>query len=957
MSYSLSRILQYSPVSFLHCYIYPPRSTPIPIDFAALDVAMNWTGGRLQRASGPADTSTTRQKQHFAKAKANILKANLHKANLFNGLKITPMKEQSPDVLQEHTHKRSQWSTRRLAEALSQTRDVTASTDPKRRANDKQDILRIGGQRQIGPHNGAFNNNGHRGRQPKAHRRRSDENGNRNVRQVVNEAQYRSRSPRLDSKDSKQDARRASQFSTYFNHSPHRVPSAPIKKELVVDDDLYDATPPPRHGKQKRQITEQVSDLGSEGLSDTDEAILAKRHRLMLNRDWTGVGFQRPPKHTFVAVGQQDNVAKRRRIKDGDYARYNSRQAIITSPFLKRSRAPLIEPGSARQSPRVNLGRTDVRISIGGKEIPPGISSSSVHSKRIDHRHRVSVDRPETRSSDVMLLDNEDRISCGIESHRRLGTREVKCYDDNRREYYSLYEHPGLPLHHHPLNEARLNTLSQSSRSQDHRSHDSKERHSARRVSSTNERGSIQPQDRRHSQRNLTSGIVGFPRHPKHMYSGDVKFRRPGSTRNSTPIYSSSVSLHHPKPQTSRVASILRSGTSDIDESTVAQIGREKPVVPSSQVPDNEAWESWLAPLLADSSEAEPEQSDTSQRASISPGISAAPTYRYADERTLSEIDQDVQNLESPEPYEEDSDTPFSPAFMLPLDPSLLKDSTPERESNTEEAVESTNAKQTHQEFTNALPTVAPPKPTPKATALSGISKHVTGQENDDQEIWKKFVFDSGSDESEPQLSKSASPAPAGKSKYASLMRAHLAVVNSTEPRDFASPRTFTTPARHTSSSHLTSRMPNSRHSHSESKRESSHTESGPVDSSSAREAVDSIRASGGSSHSWGSNSGLATVAATVFPRPSPETRHASDNVGFRMQKRVIFTKPKPFVGSKSNTESSPEAAEPLHIGRGPVDRGEGVEASSKWKERERDIYSLIDSDEDRDELESIEDD
>jgi hypothetical protein len=855
---------------------------------------MNWTGGRLQRASGPADLGITQQKQHFAKVKASILKenihrekANTHKANLLNGR--TPIKAQFSNGRQEDIHKSPRWSARRLSEIdIFQNRDIRPSRDPKRRGNEQQDRASIGGERQT-----VTSNDEHDGRQRNDYALRSDENGKMNARQEVNGVRYRHQSPRLSSTSGRHGPGRTSRLPSNLDDPSHRVLSVQIKGEPALDEDLYEATPPPHRKKREREDWEPASNSGNEILSDTEESMLSKRRRLILKGDWVGVGFQRPPQLTFVATRQQDKVAKRRRITDGHQARYSTRQAIITSPFAKRNRAPLIEPPSAQQSLRVNPGRSDVRISIGGKVVPPGISSSSVHSKSNGHQHTVLSDRPATRSSDVMLLDNEQRVFCGIESHRGLVTGEVKCYDAESRQYYSLYQHPGLPVHHHPMNEPLFRTSSKSSASHGgHRGQDSKERHNAGRVQNTNERQSSHSQDRLHRERDLTSDMVDSPRHLKRIKSRDIESKRPGSTRLSTPIYSSSVSLQHPKPQSSRVSSILQSASTEIDESTVAQVGREKPVVPSSQVLDNEVWESWLAPLQAEGGEVDQGQPGMNQRISISPGISAAPTYRHANEDTSSDVDLDIQDLESPQSYEEDSDAHFSPAIMSQK---LLREPNSELGADLQEDLESTNAVVLDQAPPEPLSALALTKATPKATEAPSISKHAGAEDNDD--IWKQFVFSGGSDEPDLEPPKSASPAPAGRSKYASLMQAHLKEVNSTKPSAFGTPyqsRGVATPARQSSSSLLNSRMANSSPSHSGFKGENSHSAVGPVDSSSRSEVADSVRASGGSLHSWGSNSGLATVVATVLPRSSPRTGSAGDNVGFKMQKRVRFTKPKP---------------------------------------------------------------
>lgn len=88
----------------------------------------------------------------------------------------------------------------------------------------------------------------------------------------------------------------------------------------------------------------------------------------------------------------------------------------------------------------------------------------------------------------------------------------------------------------------------------------------------------------------------------------------------------SSASLVHPIPRSSKVAPILRSDSIDMDVagSTIAQVGRSKPAVPSSEALDNGMWETWMEAMIPDSNT---DSSIAQQNALISPGVSAAPTY------------------------------------------------------------------------------------------------------------------------------------------------------------------------------------------------------------------------------------------------------------------------------------------------------------------------------------------
>lgn len=914
---------------------------------------MNWTGGRLQRASGPADLGIARQKQHFAKVKANILKGYTNKANLLYGTKSTPTKTQYLNGRQEDIHKSPKWSVRRLAEIdILRNREATQSTDVRKAGKERQ--ANVTRQTNEDSHFGARNQkDGHGSKRSEDHRQREDEDRTSNA-GPGNATQQQRHHRRLGPTSSRQDYEITSKPAVESD-LPRRIPSVQVKREYVPEEDLYDATPSPRHRKREREESGSISNPEDDRLPD-EESMSTKRRRLMMKGDWVGIGFQRPPPMTFGASRQQDKVGKRRRVTDGHQARYNTKQAIITSPFVKKLHPTFVEPSSVQPSPRIKSGRNDVRISIGGKVVPPGISSSSVYSKKTGyHQHTPLSERPQTRSSDVMLLDNEEGVFCGIESHRGLVTGETKCYDTERREYYSLYVHPNLHgAHHHPKNEALVRTSSYSSASQTHGNQEAEERQSTRLVQDKVQRQSMHNQKRQQRTRLSVSDVVDSPRSAKPKNRRDVESRRPESRRKSTPIYSSSVSLQHPKPQSSKVSSILRSASTDLDGSTAAQIGRENPVVPASQILDNEAWESWLAPLQDEQSD-DQEESVANHGISISPGVSAAPTYQQPGRGISSDVAYDTQSLEIFESCQDDPEAHSSPSDSLKRYRQLLGElsPSPEPDENFQEDFESEVEVDMHQAPSDQLP-ASPHAPEPTIRVKVQAIKHAVQEDNDD--VWEQFVFGGESDDPDSESPKPASPARDGTSKYASLMRAHLAVVNSFKPSTFAAlcqTGEDTAPVRKSDSSFSTSRNANASPRNPGSKDKTSPPPVEPAGSSSTREAIDSVHASGGSLHSWGSNSGQATIAATAIVRPSQRAESDDGNSRYRMQKRVTFTKPKALIGSKLDSDSSLTPEEPLHIGRRLVNGGKKDEMSG-FKKRERDVCSLIDSDE---ELESFEED
>jgi hypothetical protein len=272
-----------------------------------------------------------------------------------------------------------------------------------------------------------------------------------------------------------------------------------------------------------------------------EESLSEKRRKILRKGDWVSIGFQRPPQLDFVGPKSQYEIGRRRRVTDGHQAQYNrSRKLHWHFPELETSRPRPLPSDEVEERITRRFGRPDVKISIGGRVVPPGISSSSVSSKRASRSSaRPQSYRPPSKSSDIMLLDYQGVSSNKISSH------------------------------------------SQSITSQ-------------------------QRQEVRETQE---------PR-----------------------FSSSSASLQHPIPQSSKVSSLLRSASSNIAESLIAHVGRHQPVVPSSQILDNEVWETWMdsvfpADDLLDTRDVISGGPIGAYPRRISPGVSAAPTYNFVTEK------------------------------------------------------------------------------------------------------------------------------------------------------------------------------------------------------------------------------------------------------------------------------------------------------------------------------------
>lgn len=197
----------------------------------------------------------------------------------------------------------------------------------------------------------------------------------------------------------------------------------------VPDDDIYSATPRSfeylaSHKKRKREtLTNETREKETHGANRD----LDKRRKLLEQSDWVGIKVQKPMELKYTQPETSERVGKRRRLAD------NHRPLHITksqSSYAFKPSATNNAFGSYRSRSGLPYGmlapRSDVRISIGGKEVLPDKSLSSSVRKR---QHDLAFE-PSHRSgalfSDVMLLDNEVTVdSMALED---LG-REVMASD------------------------------------------------------------------------------------------------------------------------------------------------------------------------------------------------------------------------------------------------------------------------------------------------------------------------------------------------------------------------------------------------------------------------------------------------------------------------------------------------------------------------------------------------
>ncbi|KAE8452883.1 hypothetical protein EG329_013155 [Mollisiaceae sp. DMI_Dod_QoI] len=687
------------------------------------------------------------------------------------------------------------------------------------------------------------------------------------------------------------------------------------RPSAVPDDDLYNATPPPRKPKRKREESLSLSERESFREPQEEESISEKRKRILRRGDWVGVSMQKPLQVTFASSGDRENIGRRRKLPHGGHrARYKTRQPHISSPFPARSRYPAnIEPSAWAKQQHLQTVRPDVRISIDGKVVPPGLSSSS-------GPRTAARNRSQATPSDVMLLDNDEFVQY---EEQRWRSDTVQHYTKSTRGHNNH--------NYHILEPSRAcSDLEVSGEGQQ-----IEDMHTYEGWAGI----SPDPEDD-------VRDVIGDPESPNEQQLGD-RDKSDSSSQGSVPsldLYnglhpeqlvfsSSSASIHHPKPKSSRVSALIRTGSSDAVKSTVAQVGQIQPAVPNSQLVDNEVWESWIAPLYQEQGSQDNDYFDDArhrQQSNISPGISTVPYQRPFEvetcshkeasfDREVSEAGDDMEGI-SAERVKHQS----SASGNLTEGENYEYSQLPRhfaRGSATKVRDETYSTYRKPSEAVDKLSTAGPRK------------------EEDTDEMWRKFVFGSSSDvpvQDGSSLNLAAydhtGPAP-GSSVFA-----HPATCQSIDSISKTSflgtqihtqaPSTFTGRSKYRSDQEALmkshSMMNNAREQH------------------------------GSSNSSMHSSSRCLSGTMAEYGRSSSMKSTAPENYkSHQTYKKVIFTKPTRFIGRKTMEPSSTE--ESLHIGRHLLDN-ETRSDSEHSKSVAYDVDSFIASN-DQDDLESIEDD
>ncbi|PBP20108.1 hypothetical protein BUE80_DR008757 [Diplocarpon rosae] len=705
----------------------------------------------------------------------------------------------------------------------------------------------------------------------------------------------------------------------------------------VPDDDLYNATPQPRMLKRGRGASQPLSEISQE---QKEESLSEKKRRILRKGDWLGITIQKPLKLAFTSPRDEQRIGKRRKVSKEHRANILSAQSRNVSPFAARPRRNNTLRADSQQLEGNRPPAPDVRISIGGRALQPGVSSSIAPLKKSTPSIAGRRSSQVPSSSDIMLLDQESvrGYQLGRESNgslsRILGSRRP-----NLRSLEQASENSGISGREHLSGHVSMGSDNQGW---------------VRMTEESLER----PQSKFQGHKGK---LVGEPAPPP-LATPRADFRQdlvPGEVFFS----SSSASIHHPKPQSSQRSILLRSSSSEVISSNIAQIGMANTIVSSPQALQNEIWRTWIA--TEDDSDDPRTNTNCSELPSgngwINPGISIPLPRRSnkkmpAKDRSSSELEEpDTENIDDLEQgkdlqqsYEKTSAYEYEDNRVFPIEKSRPGGTSSQLGQISEDESEISERQASDIEVVGTLFPVdnrTMSHPITRAAQIETdaplVGKEIIEEPND---VWRKFVFGSSSDGVKtPCSGLTVNTTYSDNMPLAdSSIVAHQAVEYSQglhriggKLHDFTIPgQSCVSKASYfTDSSSLpaASRSWSSR-LHTENRQASIHDSREPVAASTSDNAPPA-RGIDESSQSVMSYPGSAPYVNT-------------------QREKFLFTKPKPFVGKKILTNIGLED-ETVYIGRGFRDQDKRIQVKS-GELGQRDAHGLVGSDE---ELESIEDD
>ena len=825
---------------------------------------MNWTGGRLQRHSSTDRKSTA---QHLQKAHFARVQQNLRNGSLAN--KQSPAKF---SVFGIDIRNRD-----RLEQYLSPA--IQCST---------------------------FNG----------------DNGSQRRQTSLNPAQVPPRSA---------SDRHASQSQDSGVRRPQRPVSVKRDPTLALEEeDLYSASPPPRPVKRKHGNAETESDMASVSpkLRQQKETMSDIKRRLLRKRDWVGVTIQKPLELFYGPVKDREDIGRRRKVKHDQRAKYRSAHSYIESPFPARNRPHAYNDRRMEHIERSQPIAPDVRISINGRTVPPGVSSST--GKR---RGPSTGGRGSSRavSSEVLLLDSGSSRGVFDNSYTR------KRYAESGKSESLLLGSSRATSRRRPDESCQRShsLLALSSHDDLFGSEEDLEWDQGWAGVTADSLAKLQQNFQGHS--DVAKSLSGGLRETVQ----DVDLHR--SLRPGQEVFSSSSApMHHPRPRTSKRSVLLQEDSSQRTESNLAQLGKPQARISSSQQIQDEIWRSWVAPDNEGEEEDDQSYEEVPGKGWISPGPSMAPPDRPPT-RFIPGEDAYSSELEAPDDPDQ---------FKDMVSDDGVERSTHEDTSSQEEEVgpggyerntkEPLNAEKSSQnlEVSAGYGTLSngeggsadrevPHMPT--AGGNNSAPHDTLPSEEDPDNIWRKFVFGSSNE------AESIDRVAAGCTTDLGIEPGHSSMIA------------------HQSSSHI-----ENENFYSRSPPQSSTSQPSQFTGNSRVASMDcskpgrtSVYTSNGSVPS--SSFGPATTSGAVRARSTSSISHSDYGFAQKRQQKVVFTKPRPFIGRISRLDVARDE-EPLHIGRGFRDASGEEYTPGPKKKRNKHLSHLAESDE-QDELESIEDD
>jgi hypothetical protein len=653
---------------------------------------------------------------------------------------------------------------------------------------------------------------------------------------------------------------------------------------------------------------------------EVEESLSEKRRKILRKGDWVGLIIQRPLQLSLTSPRKERDIGRRRKITNGHRARYVSKRTQITSPFPTKRRL-LVNRSSTNDGPQnKEPPRTNVRISIGNRVVPPGVSSSSGR-HRLDNHSTILHRRSQTISSDMMLLDSNASVRAespwmaaktlaairnSMDCHQRLHKQ-----DFNFSNPFSTY----------------------GQRQGDHIPYVAK--HSANGWTGKDAETASEPEGKNQNPFRYPNNLEPYP---NTYHYGITTTPENHNLRSGPLIFSSSTtSIHHPAPQSSKVSVLLRPASSDITESNMAKFNGNNLIMSSSQVLENEIWETWITPKQNFDCSDYIEQGSFHHVPS-SPGVGSDHALWYVGSGA-EDIEGEDSFVVQRSSLEEQATCSEISDELTPLSPGLTRFEFEEGEDGAGKARQTIFP--ANEEYPKDIPSARP--------------RNFSIDENQN-ESWTKFLFGGMSDETDaypPSPERIVMPSQKtgllGTSIFEEASGDKFAISDLSPPHQHITTPVPPSPlARGNSKITEASTCPSgSRHRESQSER------GGTVDFRKWKASV-SVQAEKGSVVISSANSVLSSLAV------QPESQFSASEVVvtanmYRARKYATFTRPKPFIGCKAKLGST-DQSEPLHIRPGLREEDENFERGRK---RKRGMGYLAGSDEQdgQGDVESIEDD